>query len=83
MIAGMFVLPAARGRGNGRRLVEDAARYIRGASPATERTILVLLVEADNDAARKLYERCGFQKCNEEVVLDGQQTVGMILDIGK
>lgn len=83
MIAGMFVLPASRGRGNGRRLVEAAARHTRGASPATERTLLVLLVEADNKAARKLYERCGFQKCNEEVALGGQQTVGMVLNTGK
>jgi GNAT superfamily N-acetyltransferase len=82
MIAGMFVLPASRGRGNGRRLVEEAAKYARGAS-ATRRTLLVLLVEADNEAARKLYERCGFQKCNEEVVWGGHQTVGMILDAEK
>ncbi|KAF7155891.1 hypothetical protein CNMCM5623_008771 [Aspergillus felis] len=82
MIAGMFVLPVSRGRGNGRRLVEEAAKYAQGAS-ATMRTLLVLLVEADNEAARKLYERCGFQKCSEEVVLGGLQTVGMILEIGK
>ncbi|KAH1888277.1 hypothetical protein KXV31_001570 [Aspergillus fumigatus] len=55
MIAGMFVLPASRGMGNGRRLVEEAIRHTRGASPATEQTLLVLLVEANNEAARKLY----------------------------
>jgi GNAT superfamily N-acetyltransferase len=82
MIAGMFVLPAWRGRGNGRRLVEEAAKYTRGAS-VSERTLLVLLVEADNEAARKLYERCGFQKCNEEVVIGEQLTVGMVLDARK
>jgi GNAT superfamily N-acetyltransferase len=79
MIVGMFVLPASRGRGNGRRLVEEAVRYTRGVS-ATERTLLVLLVEADNEAARRLYERCGFWKTNEEVVMGEQRTVGMILD---
>ncbi|RHZ64513.1 hypothetical protein CDV55_106794 [Aspergillus turcosus] len=79
MITGMFMLPAWRGRGNGRRLVEAATKYTQGAS-ATERTLLVLLVEADNEAARKLYERCGFQKCSEEVVMGEQQTVGMILN---
>ncbi|GIK05402.1 hypothetical protein Aspvir_009511 [Aspergillus viridinutans] len=82
MITGMFVLPASRAKGNGRRLVEEAVKYARGAS-ATMRTLLVLLVEADNEAARKFYERCGFQKCNEEVVLGGHNTVGMILDTGK
>ncbi|EAL86409.1 GNAT family N-acetyltransferase [Aspergillus fumigatus Af293] len=83
MIAGMFVLPASRGMGNGRRLVEEAIRHTRGASPATEQTLLVLLVEANNEAARKLYERCGFQESNTEVVFGGQQTVGMVLNNGK
>ncbi|RHZ53931.1 uncharacterized protein CDV56_107416 [Aspergillus thermomutatus] len=81
MIAGMFVLPASRGRGNGRRLVEETVKYTRGASPATERTLLVLLVEAENEAARKLYERCGFRKCSERVELSDHQTVGMILEL--
>ncbi|KAF7114660.1 hypothetical protein CNMCM5793_009611 [Aspergillus hiratsukae] len=82
MITGMFVLPAWRGSGNGRRLVEEASKYTWGAS-ATGRTLLVLLVEADNEAARKLYERCGFLKCDEELVMGEQQTVGMFLDTRK
>lgn len=54
---GMYVRPAARGRGTGRRLVGQVLALAR----ASGRIELVqLTVSADNHAAIDLYTRCGF-----------------------
>lgn len=55
-IDGLGVLPAARGRGVGRALVEAAVARAREQG-ATKVTLRVL---ATNPSAKRLYERCGF-----------------------
>jgi GNAT superfamily N-acetyltransferase len=54
---GMFVEPDARGRGVGAALVEAVIGWARGHGA----TRLYLGVTATNDAALRLYERCGFR----------------------
>ncbi len=54
---GLAVLPAAQGRGVGHVLV-DAAVARAGERGARKVTLRVL---ANNDVARRLYERCGFE----------------------
>lgn len=56
MLVGMWVRDAARGLGSGRRLVEAALAWARD-HQADE---VMLWVVADNLAAIKLYESCGF-----------------------
>jgi len=58
MIWGMYVLPAARGHGLGRRLLLDAIARARG-WPGLEQ--LVLGVATHNEPARALYRSCGFE----------------------
>jgi ribosomal protein S18 acetylase RimI-like enzyme len=55
-LRGLAVLPAQRGRGVGRALVEAAA----AAAAARGARRLTLRVLAPNTAARALYESCGF-----------------------
>jgi len=52
----MWVDPALRGRGLGRRLVEAVVGWAR----TTERPRVVLSVNETNATAIRLYERCGF-----------------------
>lgn len=68
-IDGLGVLPGAQGRGVGRALVEAAVRRARehGARRVTLRVL------ATNEAARTLYEGCGFL---EEGILRGEFHVG-------
>jgi RimJ/RimL family protein N-acetyltransferase len=55
MLWGMFVRPAYRGTGIGRRLVEAVVAHAR-----QHVELLELFVVADNWAARRLYQRLGF-----------------------
>lgn len=55
---GMYVRPTRRGTGIGKRLVETVLEAAR-AHPATQ--LVQLTVVAENDAARHLYESCGFR----------------------
>ena len=55
-IFGLYLDPAARGRGVGVQLVEHALASAR--ARGFDRTILYVLIE--NDAARRFYERHGF-----------------------
>jgi dihydropteroate synthase len=57
----MWVAPEARGAGIGKRLVEDALRWSRSQAALTVR----LGVSETGDAARRLYERCGFRDTGE------------------
>ncbi len=57
MLVGMWVRPAARGAGSGRRLVAAAVDWARGRN-APE---VILWVVRDNESAIKLYESCGFR----------------------
>jgi ribosomal protein S18 acetylase RimI-like enzyme len=53
---GMYVRPQARGSGVGETLVAAVIEYAR-----TLVELLQLTVISDNPAARRLYERCGFE----------------------
>ena len=55
MLVGMYVRPAARGTGLGRRLVEAVLDHARG---RVEQVILAVV--ADNEAAQRLYAGAGF-----------------------
>ena len=58
---GMFVVPAARGSGLGRRLVERALWRAKMDTMRLRRDcVCTIIVDEWNVAARRLYERCGF-----------------------
>ncbi len=84
---GMMVAPDYRGRGLGRRLLQEALTWAQKRGfPA-----LSLLVFAHNDAAIRLYRSCGFADVayfeNDVVRKDGQRwdTILMtrVLDAGQ
>ena len=56
-IWGMYVDPAARGRGIGRSLLEEAIRRVADRQLAEQ---IGLCVITENTAAKKLYDRLGF-----------------------
>lgn len=58
-IFGMYVTPEARGKGIGKSLIME---IIKKASECEELEQILLTVEANNQAAKKLYESVGF-KC--------------------
>ncbi|WP_315926493.1 GNAT family N-acetyltransferase [Mesorhizobium sp. SP-1A] len=55
-MVGVYVAPALRGTGTGRRLVEHVVRHA-----ATQGVILQCVVAVGNEAARRLYRSLGFQ----------------------
>jgi len=55
-LVSMWVRPTARGRGVGEALVTAAADWAK----ARDHDTLYLWVTESNEAARRLYERCGF-----------------------
>ena len=62
MLWGMYVRPIARGTGAAQLLVEAVLRHAR------ERVELVqLFVVSENEAARRLYRRCGFVDYGYEI----------------
>ena len=60
-LSGMFVVPAARGRGIGKKLIEDAISH----SSRTGRVRYTIMVDADNIPATTLYSKLGFQILDE------------------
>lgn len=70
---GMVVEPAWRGRGLGRALVQAVLAHAR-AQPGLR--VLQLTVSDDNEAACRLYERCGFNAF-------GVQPMAVALDDGR
>jgi GNAT superfamily N-acetyltransferase len=60
-VVSMWVSPAARGRKVGEALIEATANWSSGLGFAG----LHLWVTEPNDAARRLYERCGFTMTGE------------------
>lgn len=56
-LAQLAVVPAARGRGLGRRVLDAARRTATAAGCGA----MTLLVAADNAQARRLYDGCGFR----------------------
>jgi GNAT superfamily N-acetyltransferase len=65
-LVGMFVEPAARGRGVGSALVEAIAVWARGRRAARLR----LWVTSTNHTAIRLYHRCGFRPTGREKPLE-------------
>ena len=77
-VEGLAVDPGASRRGVGRRLVEEGRRVAveRGARKVTLRVL------APNDAARRLYESCGFVVegvLHGEFVLDGAEVDDVLM----
>jgi RimJ/RimL family protein N-acetyltransferase len=56
-VVGMYVIPEAAGQGAGAQLLQA----LLGGARAEGLQSLVLTVTDGNDAARRLYERCGFR----------------------
>jgi ribosomal protein S18 acetylase RimI-like enzyme len=65
LVGGVYVDPAARGRGIGRALVEAALSSAR-----EERVRVGLYVREDRLEARRLYERLGFRPLGRRTWLD-------------
>jgi GNAT superfamily N-acetyltransferase len=65
-LVGMFVEPAARGRGVGAALVESVCAWARVRGTAR----LYLWVTSTNQAALALYRRCGFRATGRSQPLD-------------
>jgi ribosomal protein S18 acetylase RimI-like enzyme len=56
-VFGVYTVPAARGRGVGRALMQAVARHLREQG----REYVVLSVDTPNEGAREFYERLGFE----------------------
>jgi ribosomal protein S18 acetylase RimI-like enzyme len=79
-LVGMWVAREARRAGVGRRLVEAIVDWSR--EHGAER--VCLCVEAGNDAARRLYERCGFTRREPAPTLPYEPGLGadvLVLDL--
>lgn len=61
-LVGMWVAPERRGSGAARELVERVVEWARTRGAAS----VLLAVEAGNDRAARLYERCGFVRLAEQ-----------------
>ena len=72
-VANVVVAPERRRRGLGRRLVEAAKAYAAG---ELRSEVVYAYVDAVNDAAAQLYERCGFVPISEEGGLAPGSAVG-------
>ena len=78
-INGMFTLPKARGQGIAKALLQRSIEYGRDEAFACGKTFeLSILVDADNLAARSLYEKSGFALVREEA-FEGTSRVILLL----
>lgn len=67
VLNGVFVEPAVRGRGVGKALVDTALHHAERIGGASDSDIFVtVLVNAENEQARQLYERASFAVVGEE-----------------
>jgi GNAT superfamily N-acetyltransferase len=71
VLVGMFVEPAARGRGIGMALVEAVTGWARGRGGAR----LYLYVTATNDPAIRLYRKCSFRPTGKIKQLEQRPSV--------
>ena len=70
-INGMFTLPECRGKGLAKGLIEKALKYgLEQATKSEKPFVASIVVDADNTAARALYEKCGFVPIKEEQTQD-------------
>lgn len=61
-LLGIFTLPNARRQGISRALIRESIALARSEAELKGRDVLVSVVaEAENTAARRLYESCGFK----------------------
>jgi ribosomal protein S18 acetylase RimI-like enzyme len=83
-LVGMFVLPEARGRKLGKKLVEDAvsAALAQGKTLGAESVKISVLVEINNHVALGLYTRMGFVTQKEEEFTDrkGERNVAYFME---
>jgi GNAT superfamily N-acetyltransferase len=78
-VVGMWVAPESRGRGVGKALIEGLVTWARNASAPS----IALWIADGNDAARLLYESCGFTATGERDIIRaglGQQRMRLPLD---
>ncbi|KAL4989603.1 hypothetical protein BDW68DRAFT_156229 [Aspergillus falconensis] len=73
VLFGMYVLPEARGAGNGQRLLEAAIRAVDMESKEKKvNGTVIILVARENEKAKRLYERVGFVAWEESVDIEGE-----------
>ncbi|TAL41602.1 MAG: GNAT family N-acetyltransferase [Salinibacterium sp.] len=78
-VVAMWVAPETRGRGVGKALIEGLVTWARDASAPS----IALWIADGNDAARLLYESCGFTATGERDTIRaglGQQRMRLPLD---
>lgn len=80
MVMGMFVMPNWRGRGVGRRLIEEALRGICSEKTAV---VVVAMAEQDNHTARRLYDGCGFGVLDEAVEVQSRGEESRVVAMGR
>ncbi len=75
----IVVDPNTRGKGIGREMITQALRYVFEICGMERATLVVF---ADNAAARKCYESCGFTVKREEEVrtADGKTYAGLLME---
>ncbi|KAL6228893.1 hypothetical protein BDW75DRAFT_250499 [Aspergillus navahoensis] len=74
ILVGMYVLPEARGAGNGQRLLEAATRAVDNESKKNKvNALVIILVARENETAKRLYERVGFVAWEEVVDFEGEK----------
>jgi ribosomal protein S18 acetylase RimI-like enzyme len=71
VVWGMWVRPAARGSGAGRRLVDSAVAWARAEDART----VTLWVVRGNEVARRLYEGAGFRETGDVAALPSDPCV--------
>lgn len=71
-VNGMFTLPEMRGRGVGKKILQEALKYAAHEATALGREFVgSIVVESYNEPARRLYDKCGFVAIKEEAHGDG------------
>jgi ribosomal protein S18 acetylase RimI-like enzyme len=76
----MFTHPDARGQGIAQALIE---RFFKDGSEKAKSLgkdlVCSIVVDADNPAAKKLYEKCGFVTLSEEPYFPGSPRVVVLM----
>jgi len=76
----MFTLPEARGQGLAKTLIFKAIQYgSEEAAKAGKTFTATLVVDDDNEAARALYEKCGFSPIKQKPFNAGRERISMLM----